>query len=750
MTDSISQIQQSLLNELELACCLVSKNEEAEWDIEWQNPAAQVVWGHYDLNKDFELRLALLAAFQHTVVTSFFHRIDSVIEPLRFIVTPFHQKLLLQFFIDEQSPQVESEALKDVYALALETSQIGVFDINLASKKVTYTNKIFDILTIPPALLGNTQEYFFKQIHPDDLQQVQDAYDAHLETRWPFSVEFRMQTGQGNFLWVQSRGQAVYDEDELPVRFVGSLSNISDRKYAEEMAVEKELLVEQIIDSLPISIYVKDEKGCFRFFSRQTEKETGVDRRSAIGRTDYEIFPINLARQQIMQDQVAKEEGRIIISEEKFDVGGAVKPRWLLLGKGPIKVKAGSDYENWILGFSLDITDRKAMEEMLKLAKEEAENAAKAKSEFLSVMSHEIRTPLNSVIGTAQLILDSDLNEEQKNHADMIYRSGEHLLYLINDILDFSKLEAEKVQVEHRLFNLRQQVETVVNISDVDAKLKGVKVSLTIEEEVASHYLGDEARIRQILLNLMSNAVKFTEKGFVALRVSSSEPDQLRFEVQDTGIGISSSEMNKLFVEFSQADVSTTRKYGGTGLGLSICKKLTELMGGNIGVNSEQGKGSVFWFELPLEKAEEQVLTELNITEHQDQEMRILKILVAEDNPSNQLLIKAILTKMGHDVTMVNNGLKAYHKVQELKYDLVLMDMQMPEMDGLTSTGLIRGLDSDVSQIPIIALTANALSGDRERVLKAGMNDYLTKPIDFEALKHALGVWGSHSWSTLT
>lgn len=746
MEESNESIDVFHLEKLALASSLLRKNEDAEWQLVWQNSAAESLWGNYDLDVDFDLRLNLLDAFTRSTPTSFTQQIEGTIQPFRFIATPYEGDLLLQFFPETFVERKSERKDNNVYEMAVEASRTGVFDIDLLSGHVNYTNQVYELCGLTHSDLGNSKDKFFAKVHPEDLEALEEAFEMHLETRWPFDIKFRFQTDHGNYIWLQSSGRAILDEskEDIPIRFVGSLVNISEQVFAQKMVEERERLIEQIIDSLPISIYVKDEKGCFRFFSRQTEKETGVDRRRAIGRTDYEIFPINLARQQVMQDQVAREENRLIVTEEKIEMpNGSL--RWLMLGKGPIRVHSGDKDEVWVLGFSLDITERKSVEDMLKLAKEEAEEATKAKSEFLSVMSHEIRTPLNSVIGSAQLVLDTELTEEQYQHAEMIQRSGEHLLHLINDILDFNKLEADKMTLESRPFSLRKQVETAFNISSVNAGLKNLKMSLTVADDICQYYEGDEARIRQILLNLLGNAVKFTEKGFVSLSISKTEDEQVLFEVTDTGIGIAADNVDKLFAEFTQADASTTRKFGGTGLGLSICKKLVEAMKGQIGIASEEGVGSTFWFALPLKGVKEADVEE-EFKETVPELDRTLDILVAEDNPSNQLLIKAILTKFGHKVTLVNNGLKALQSVQADSFDMVLMDMQMPEMDGLSATVKIRELDSDVCQIPIIALTANASSGDREKVLAVGMNDYLTKPIDISALKRTLSIWGTHDW----
>jgi signal transduction histidine kinase/CheY-like chemotaxis protein len=420
---------------------------------------------------------------------------------------------------------------------------------------------------------------------------------------------------------------------------------------------------------------------------------------------------------------------------------------WLLAGKKLLTYHpAGGNPEDWILGFSIDITDRKESEIALLAAKETAEMAVRAKSDFLSTMSHEIRTPLNSVIGTASLLMDSDLDDEQRIYVNLVRQSGEHLLGLINDILDFSKLEAGKMLVEHEPFRISEQLDIVSRIVSSLATNKGLQLKLHLGATMPDVVYGDAHKLRQVLLNLTSNAIKFTSQGEIRLDVVVVKPDEqsdsvLCFSVSDTGIGIPADKIGLLFSEFSQVDASTTRKFGGTGLGLAICKKLVEIMGGNIGVSSEAGLGSRFWFSLPLEIANPSLLDHEVKPISNLKEQTPLTILVAEDNPSNQLLIRAILSKLKHKVVIAKNGVEVVDLAQQARYDLILMDMQMPEMDGLDATKAIRALGGRYAELPIIALTANALEGDKGRVLEAGMNDYLSKPIDIVKLKETLQRW---------
>lgn len=392
----------------------------------------------------------------------------------------------------------------------------------------------------------------------------------------------------------------------------------------------------------------------------------------------------------------------------------------------------------------------------LQAANIKAEEAIRAKSRFLSTMSHEIRTPLNSVIGMNTLLMDTPLTAEQHKFALASKNAGVHLLHLINDILDFSKLEAERVELEKVDFEVIQELELAFSILGVNANTKGVGLKYEVAPDVPNYLRGDISRLRQVLFNLVSNAVKFTEAGSVTVTISlvanSGQTDanqvSLRADITDTGIGIPQDKVGVLFQDFSQADASTTRRYGGSGLGLIISKRIVELMGGEIGVSSIEGVGSKFWFTVKFEVGNQRLATqtEAQLPPVQREAARSLRILVAEDNPSNQLLICTLLEKAGHQVFIAANGREAVEAAEtDPAIDLILMDMQMPVMDGIEAAKTIRALSGAVSKLPIIALTADAMSGSREKVMQAGMDDFLTKPIDVQKLMNALSKWGEES-----
>ncbi|MEZ0226657.1 MAG: ATP-binding protein [Alphaproteobacteria bacterium] len=380
------------------------------------------------------------------------------------------------------------------------------------------------------------------------------------------------------------------------------------------------------------------------------------------------------------------------------------------------------------------------LEVNLERAKAEAEAASKAKSEFLATMSHEVRTPLNGILGIVSLLKDTPLDAKQRDYIETVHYSGETLLTILNDILDFSKMEAGKFDIEPVEFSVERLVTSVVALMKGRADEKGLKLVSVIGEGVPAYARGDVTRLRQVLLNLTSNAIKFTPSGRVTLRVTAeAAPGAVRFAVEDTGIGISPEDQKKLFKEFSQTDSSVSRRFGGTGLGLAICRKIVELMKGTLGVTSRANEGSTFWFEIPLQ-AVAAPAAEASESESALPELRPLSVLVAEDNKINQKVISGLLQKGGHSLTIASDGAEALDCLRDEKtaYDLVLMDMQMPLMDGLTATGEIRRMSGKYKNIPIIALTANAVRGDEQRCLAAGMNDYVSKPVNPEALYRAM------------
>jgi len=416
------------------------------------------------------------------------------------------------------------------------------------------------------------------------------------------------------------------------------------------------------------------------------------------------------------------------------------------------------------LSVYLDVLARKRAEAQLREAKEAAEDArreaesarvaaeaaTRAKSDFLAAMSHEIRTPMTAVLGMADLLAAEEMTEQQQGYVAVALASGRHLLAVINDILDLSRIEVGGVEFERVDFRLAEILEQARSLLASQALERGLALSLALDEGLPPVVRGDPTRLRQVLLNLVGNALKFTHEGEVAVSASRGRPavdqahaaDHVRFEVRDTGIGILPEGQAGLFEPFSQGDRSTARRYGGTGLGLAICRRLVEAMGGMIGVASEPGRGSLFWFEIPLELGATPAVA-MERVRPDPVSIPPLRVLVAEDVATNRLLLGAMLGRYGHKATFAQNGVEAVGLAAEGSFDLVLMDVQMPIVDGLEAARRIRQLPPPTSSVPILGLTANIMEEERRQCLEAGMNVILTKPVVWPELFAALANFTS-------
>lgn len=513
---------------------------------------------------------------------------------------------------------------------------------------------------------------------------------------------------------------------------------------------EQQFLLREIFNAIPDLIFFKDPEGRYRICNAALAQYFNMPVENVLGKCDHELFTnmVDSAEHYTTMDQRAIDSGTSYTYEEELTYPDGTTG-WVETVKTPCFRPDGSFMG--LFGVSRNVTERKKNEEQLRQARQEAEQANRTKTDFLANISHEIRTPMNAITGFTHLFDRSNLTKKQLEYLEKIQQSSTSLLYIINDLLDLSKVEAGKMALECIPFRLRGVLDSLHSIMDLAVQTKSLAFTIDMDAATPEFLVGDPTRLHQILLNLVNNAVKFTTQGSIALRVhcfaeqeDNTSPPLLRFSVTDSGIGLSEEQMRALFRPFTQADNSVARRYGGTGLGLSICKHLVQLMGGSIGVTSQPGQGSTFSFDLRLPVAPCAIPVSPTAADGTPMpELNSATVLVVDDNALNLEIACALIAHHGVAVDAASSGKEAIAKLQNATYAMVFMDMQMPELDGLETTRRIRhmgrsGLHPWLADIPIVAMTANAMPADRQRCLKAGMNDHLPKPIAPEQLRQCL------------
>ncbi|RZA05154.1 MAG: response regulator [Proteobacteria bacterium] len=632
-------------------------------------------------------------------------------------------------------------------------------------------------------------------MHPEDLGRTDEVWKKAIATHEPYQNEFRIRGKDGNYRWFLGRGDPTYTPEGTQDGWIGTITDIHDQKIAREEAL-KAFARERSAARLSRIISIQQDISRYaleldRLLVVMAEKSAELT--SAEGSV-VEILEGNELVYRAATGTAAAHIGLRLTTEGSFSGLAVSEKRGIRCDDAPTDPRVNREicaklnirsmivvpllqrdkiigvlksYSSQSFAFGDDevsalqlvagflgstmgqaaefearqtaIQSLRESEAKLILAREQADQATRAKSGFLANMSHEIRTPLNGVIGMTDILLDTELNPTQREYMLTLQRSAESLLTLVNDILDLSKIEAGKVEMEQIPFDISETVRDVEKVLGFAALGKGIEFKVSLDTDLEFKRVGDPHRLRQVLTNLAANAVKFTRRGGVTLSVIERGA-RVRFEVKDTGIGIPAEYQRDLFRPFTQADSSTTRKYGGTGLGLSISYHLVTMMKGEIGVESVEGAGSLFWFELPLAlpKSAPQAKEARSVAPF----ARAHSVLLAEDNPVNQKIGQKLLEKLGLKVSLVNNGTKAVKAAREQRPDLILMDCHMPEMDGYEATRALRAAPEEfLREMPIIALTANALSTDIEKSMAAGMTDHLSKPVRLEDLRETLAKY---------
>ena len=627
--------------------------------------------------------------------------------------------------------------------MAQEAARIGVYELDLINGQTYMTSEFERLFGLKS---GDQREALLALVHPDDLASFQAQIATAVEQHEPFEVEFRYSSqGSSETRWAINRGKTLYDDAGKPIKRLGINMDITERKRVE---AENERL-QKIVEEAPEYIAMTDMQARHIYLNKAGAGMVGLPEDVNCSTLEIKDMHPPWAARRVLEEAIP-----IVLSQGYWQGENALLHRdgreipvsQLLLVH---RDKFGNPLH--LSTIMRDISEQKASQIEITQAKEAAEAANLAKSRFLATMSHEIRTPMNGILGMAQLLLMSNLNEHERGDAARtILTSGETLLTLLNDILDLSKIEAGKVQLEYITFDPSSLICETHELFASTVQAKGLQLQHQWLGPPDHRYQADAYRLRQMLSNLVNNAIKFTEQGSICIQGNELQRDDetalLEFSVSDTGIGIPVDKIELLFKPFSQADESTTREYGGTGLGLSIVLQLAKLMGGDVGIDSEVGKGSRFWFQLRAK-----LIAESRSSEHPVPAIAALlpaplcgRVLVVEDNPVNCVVIESLLTKLGIHVTHVHDGQQALDTVTlGDRPDLILMDLNMPVMDGFKATEAIRQWEITHHQprLPIIALTANAYDVDRQRCLNVGMDDFLTKPVMLDALQSALSPW---------
>ncbi len=678
------------------------------------------------------------------------------------------EEYVLAFTRDISERKAAEDALRaseERFALTTSGSGDGLWDFDLPGKVFWYSDRFRELLGYENEEdYPNKLESWSDGLHPDDRDATLGAFEDHLKNGKPYDVEYRLKTKQGEWRWYRARGKSLRDATGRSYRAAGSITDITERKQTSEELKKLSLAVSQS----PGSIVITDTKGVIEYVNPTFVQVTGYTFEEAVG-TSTSILKSGKTPPEYYAEMWAaissgkQWRGELLNKKKNGD------EYWESVSISPM-VTSGDEITNY-LAVKEDITERKRMGDELQQRiadldetqsamlnmmddldeeKGKAEAATLAKSDFLANMSHEIRTPMNAIIGMSHLALQTELNPKQADYVAKIDSSAKALLRIINDILDFSKIEAGKLEIEKAEFYLEDSVSQLINMLTVQVEDKGLELLFQIDQDVPNNLVGDSLRVEQVLINLSSNAVKFTEKGDILISTELVEQDKdsalLRFSVRDTGIGMTEEQMAKLFKSFSQADTSTTRRFGGTGLGLAICKRLATLMDGDIGVQSEPGKGSTFWFTARFglhtnDRMKTKVLQE---------DFRGMRVLVVDDNRTSRTILSGYLESMGFSPETVPSGQAALETLEEASkvapFDIVLMDWKMPEMDGIEATKRIKK-DPILKVVPtVIMVTAYGREEIMAQAQDSGVSAFLIKPVSqsllFDTIMEVFGKDG--------
>ncbi|UWQ36947.1 PAS domain S-box protein [Leisingera aquaemixtae] len=702
----------------------------------------------------WQLRLALLAAGTLIVFPTF----------LAGRLSAARQTVIGQL----RRREAELEAVSRRLEIAVKTSRVGIWECDAGNKRVSWDSRMHELYGVPREQGPLAGSAWIARLHPQDRDRVVKSLEAAERAKTNFASEFRILLDDGSVKhiralaspftdtqgrsWMIGVNWNVSEDVRLREELIHANQALSERNtelkegkraleeaHAELQKQQAELhRLSLVAKHASDSIILTDGSRKILWVNDAFTRATGYGADEAIGRTPSDLLDGPATDLSVVREMNRHKERGIRYHNEVLNYTKAGEEVWFDTNIVPV---TGADGEvDLIIGIERDITRSKQRERELAEAKLAAEHADRAKSEFLANMSHEIRTPMNGIIGMADLLAEADLTADDQQNVETIRSSAQALLKIINDILDLSRLEAGKFAISREDFNLRDCIGGAADLFRPKALEKGLSMQVSYANGLPERLHGDDGRLRQILVNLIGNAVKFTPDGKIAVRVSHAGADRCRLvvEVEDSGIGISEAQASHIFDRFTQADAATTKAFGGTGLGLTISSMLAKRMGGGISVQSQPGKGSCFRLELQMAPASQAPDAEAPALPDAAPQLGPCRVLLAEDNQTNRLLVRKFLRGQPVDLQEAGNGRAAVEMCRELEPDVILMDMSMPELDGISATQEIRSLP--IRQPVIVALTANAFSSDRQACLDAGMDHFLAKPVKKTVLLHTLAA----------
>lgn len=638
-----------------------------------------------------------------------------------------------------------------------EIAHVGSWTYEHKKNLLIWSDEAYRIFGVPMHAFRGTMEAFNELVHPEDIVRVRDAFFRSLREGEPgYEIEHRiikMDTGEMRF--VHEKCLHVRNASGVAIRSNGMVQDITERRLAEEALRTSEEKYRLIAENASDVIYVMNRtQNRYTYFSPNILQLRGLTVEEAMNEPLEAV--LTLESLIVVKDNIARDMKEFIDdpASAKTHISEIRQPckngDWIWV-EVSTKYRYGVSGDIEVVGIVRNIDARKKAEKELLIAKNKSDAAVVAKGQFLANMSHEIRTPMNGMLGMLQLLEMSTLDEEQQELVGICRNSAETLLYIINDILDYSKIEAGKLSLDKRPFSLRDLIRGVIVLFDLVASRKALFLESHVEQDVPDQLIGDPFRVRQILSNLIGNAVKFTKKGRIDvsvrnLHIWNRQEVTLEFMVRDTGIGITEEGRAALFERFSQVDGTDTRRYGGTGLGLAISQSLVELMAGRIWVESRMGEGSAFFFTCVLDRVDSEQAARMPVGMVQDEieQQRVENLLLVEDDDTSRLLIIKLAMKKGWKITVAENGDDAIGIFRCARFDAVLMDIQMPVMNGYEVTKFMRQFEERSKRhTPIIAVTANVMKADQERCLDAGMDDYISKPVNADEFFTVVKKWCS-------